>query len=234
MIIKRDTKAAIMQPTFLSWSGYYNLINHVDVFIFLDDAKFVKNSWHNNNQILLNSKLHKINIPILNNQSTQNINQTCIYNKNLIWKKKLIATFIHAYSKSNYYLDIRFIIEIIENSQDTYLSTLNEKIIIEISNYLDIKTKFLNSSSLNIEGSRSQRIVNILNHFGIRYYISPIGAKKYLDDDEFDKISDINLSYQNFIPKEYNQYRSKTFVPYLSIIDVIANIGISNTKKYIL
>ena len=48
--------AAIMQPTYLPWAGYFNLINQVDIFFFLDDAQFAKQSWHNRNRILRNNK----------------------------------------------------------------------------------------------------------------------------------------------------------------------------------
>ncbi|WP_370302900.1 WbqC family protein, partial [Rheinheimera baltica] len=51
-------KCAIMQPTFLPWSGYFNLMASVDVFVFLDDAQFQKGSWHNRNRIPLNGKPH--------------------------------------------------------------------------------------------------------------------------------------------------------------------------------
>ena len=33
---------AIMQPSYLPWAGYFNLIAQVDAFVFLDDAQFQK------------------------------------------------------------------------------------------------------------------------------------------------------------------------------------------------
>lgn len=35
-------KCAIMQPTYLPWAGYFNLISLVDIFIFLDDVQYEK------------------------------------------------------------------------------------------------------------------------------------------------------------------------------------------------
>ena len=49
-------KCSIMQPTYLPWSGYFNLIYNTDIFIFLDDAQYSKGSWHNRNLIINNSK----------------------------------------------------------------------------------------------------------------------------------------------------------------------------------
>lgn len=36
---------AIMQPTYLPWIGYFDLIDTVDHFVFLDDAQVLKRSW---------------------------------------------------------------------------------------------------------------------------------------------------------------------------------------------
>ena len=66
-------KCAIMQPTFLPWAGYFNLIAEVDTFVFLDDAQLQKNSWHNRNQILLNHKKHWISVPVKRSNLGQTI-----------------------------------------------------------------------------------------------------------------------------------------------------------------
>ena len=47
-------KVAIMQPYFLPYIGYYQLINAVDIFVYYDDVNFIKQSWINRNRILLN------------------------------------------------------------------------------------------------------------------------------------------------------------------------------------
>ena len=42
-----------MQPYLLPYVGYVHLMRSVDVFIWLDDAQFVKQRWMNRNRILL-------------------------------------------------------------------------------------------------------------------------------------------------------------------------------------
>ena len=42
---------AILQPHYLPWVGYFNLIKRVDEFIFLDDVQFIKREWKNRNRI---------------------------------------------------------------------------------------------------------------------------------------------------------------------------------------
>ena len=46
----------------LDW--YFNLITQSEKFIFLDDAQFSKNNWHNRNRILNNNLPLWISVPI--------------------------------------------------------------------------------------------------------------------------------------------------------------------------
>ena len=42
---------AILQPHYLPWVGYFEMIDRVDVFVFLDDVQFIKREWKNRNRI---------------------------------------------------------------------------------------------------------------------------------------------------------------------------------------
>ena len=64
-------KVAIMQPYFLPYLGYFQLINAVDVFVIYDNIKFTKKGWINRNRILLNGKPHYFTIDL--NRSAQNL-----------------------------------------------------------------------------------------------------------------------------------------------------------------
>ena len=44
------SKIAIMQPTFLPWVGYFDLIDQVDTFVFLNDVQFQKQTWQHRNK----------------------------------------------------------------------------------------------------------------------------------------------------------------------------------------
>ena len=64
MTYHRTGTCAIMQPSFLPWAGYFNLIALSEHFIFLTDAEFSKGSWHNRNQVLIEGKKAWITCPI--------------------------------------------------------------------------------------------------------------------------------------------------------------------------
>src|SRR6476620_553139 len=49
-------KIGIMQPYFLPYIGYFQLISAVDLFIVYDNIKYTKKGWINRNSILQNRK----------------------------------------------------------------------------------------------------------------------------------------------------------------------------------
>ena len=55
---------AIMQPTYMPWIGYFDLIDQVDKFVFLDDVKLVKQSWHVRNRIKTEQGALLLTIPV--------------------------------------------------------------------------------------------------------------------------------------------------------------------------
>ena len=57
-------RIAISQPTFLSWQGYFALIDYVDLFVFFDNVQFVKRSWIQRNKIKSKNKELFLTIPV--------------------------------------------------------------------------------------------------------------------------------------------------------------------------
>ena len=49
-------KISISQPTFLPYEGYFELINYVDKFVFLDSVQFDKRSWQQRNWLVIGKK----------------------------------------------------------------------------------------------------------------------------------------------------------------------------------
>ena len=54
----------IMQPYFLPYIGYFQLMNEVDEFVIYDNIQFTKRGWFHRNRILQNNKDVYISLPI--------------------------------------------------------------------------------------------------------------------------------------------------------------------------
>ena len=225
-------KIAIMQPTFLPWIGYFKLINQADLFIFLDDVQYSKGSWHNRNRILINNNITWITVPVKKNKLNTNINNTLIDNSKR-WKETIISKISSAYQKENLRKNIEFITDLINDIYTQNICELNISLIKAISKKLELKTRFEISSQLNIDLPRSEKLLKICNIFNATEYISPIGSKEYIENDNKLGNSNINLKYFDYTPKKYMQNNFNEFISHLSIIDLIANIGIKKSIEFI-
>jgi len=230
-------KCSIMQPTYLPWLGYFNLIAQSDVFVFLDTVQYSKNSFHNRNKYP--SKSHTdgynwITVPVLKDKLSKQICETAIQNDSK-WKKKHLSTISNVYGRTNYFKDFFPVIEDVLVSKDFQsLAELNTSLIINISKYLKLNAEFVFSSEMSAVGDRSNLILNICNELSCKKYLSPAGAKSYIEEDGILLESDLEVKFQNFHCLEYNQRGMDTFIPYMSIIDIIFNEGREKTLSSIL
>jgi len=224
-------KCAIMQPTYLPWAGYFNLITKVDIFVFLDDAQFQKGSWHNRNQINNNGSRQLITVPVKHERLAQKINETLFSSD--IWRSKHIKTIQQNYARHDHLIDIADLKDTLMSDQSNNLADLNINLIKSIANLLSIETIFLRSSEIGIGGIRSNRLIEILTHIGATEYFSPVGAKQYLIEDSFEDLSEVRLTFQDFQPRPYPQKNTSIFLSHLSILDLIANVGKKEALSYI-
>lgn len=227
-------RVAIMQPTFLPWSGYFNLIAQVQKFVFLDDVQFEKQSWQTRNRILFNGKETFLVVPTRKARLSDEIREIRIASEKN-WRRKHWMTLQGAYSRAPFGKKMLELLEDIYLDKDVdFLSELNQRIIKRISIALGLDAQFFRASDLGCGGRRSAHLVEIIEALECNEYLSPKGSEEYMKIDGFDRMCGARLVYQQFVPKPYIQYRGKDFISHLSIVDVIANIGVEGARSYIL
>ena len=216
-------KAVILQPMYLPWMGYFGLIDVADVFVFYDDVQFVERSWQRRNKIKMpNGNWIWLTVPVIK-KFGQKINEVRI-NNNINWSEKHWKSIRHAYSKAPHFKDYADIFENVYKRKWDYLVDLNVTIIKKISELLGLDdTKFIFSSKLNVEGKKTDRLINILNKIGADEYISGPTAKAYIEPEKFKKAG-IKLYWFEFNHPVYPQLYGD-FIPYLSVIDLLFNTG---------
>jgi hypothetical protein len=224
-------KIAISQPTFFPWQGYFALIDFVDEFIFLDNVQFDKRSWQQRNYIMLNGARHLMTIPVISkNKFTQKIIEVEIdYNNFKVLK--FLKTIERAYKKSKYF-DLYFgRIEKIINYKYKFLSQLNINIIESICGFLNIGNKLSKASSLNLDSSISKidQLDFICKKKKTDQYISTTGSAEYLGNMKQFFHSKANINYFHYNTSNYRQL-GETFIPNLSIIDLLFNQGPDSIK----
>jgi len=226
-------KCAIMQPTYLPWSGYFNLISSVDVFVFLDDVQYERQSWQNRNRVLVGGKAHWLTVPAVRLELSQTFNTVKIDDTS-VWRKKHFQLLEQTYGKHPHGREVLDVARGLTDMSVTGLVDLNMKLIQEFSRRLELAPRFVRSSELAIQGQRSERLLRICEHFGCDEYLSPVGSAEYLAEDKVFDGAKVKLSFQQFKAPPYPQRNIPGFVESLSIVDVAANLGWSESRDYVL
>lgn len=227
------TSCAIMQPTYLPWSGYFSLINTVDHFALLDDVQFERRSWQSRNRILMNGKICTLTVPVQRSARATVIADIELSNSE-DWQVAHWKTLRNAYAKAPHGSALFNLLEpIYLGPRWIRLVELNHQLIDSFCRALNIDTPIIRASALECGGVRSQHLFAICEKLGCSHYLSPHGSANYLALDEFASMGLMNLSFQEFTPMPYVQMRSTEFVSHLSIVDIIANVGLVGARKYI-
>ena len=219
---------AIMQPTWLPWVGYFDLIDQSDIFVILDDVQFSNHTWQQRNQIKTDKGLKWLTVPVY---SKDRFGQKIIDVEIDVGKfpEKMLYQIKEHYSKSIYFSDYFYDFEeLLLGYKGKFLCDLNVTVLKWIMSKLDINTKIIHSSAIDIGGKRGERTVAILNNFNEKNYLSPMGSYNYLKEDiKYFKQSNINSTFQNYIHPEYNQLY-QPFLASASIIDLMFNNGVES------
>ena len=217
---------SIMQPTFLPWVGFFDLIDQVDEFVYLDIVQFEKQSWQQRNRIIANGSLHWITVPVHTaGRFGQKINQVRIVKDQFPIKQ--VKTIEQNYSKARYFdhywEDLR---RIFYNAREAgLLGSLNIAIINWFVDVFEISTNVSVASNFIVSDGRERRLLDIIRKKNCTVYISPIGSAAYLGESfsQFNR-EGIDLYYQNYKPIKYSQQGSN-FIPFASCLDLVFNEG---------
>lgn len=215
-------KIAIIQSNYLPWKGYFDIINDVDQFVFLEDVQYTHRDWRNRNKVKTPGGVKWISVPVLGGTDQMIYEAKIDYSQK--WREKHIKTIHHSYASAPYYESYQSdIIEIFSQSFDT-ISDLNIYFIEKISHLMGIDTHFINSKNFAIDGSKDDKLIDICHKVGADSYISGPLAKNYIDENKF-LSAGIELIYKDYggYP-EYSQLWGD-FNHYVSVIDLVFNCG---------
>ena len=222
-----------MQPTFLPWVGYFNLIIHSDLFVFLDDVQFERRSFQSRNKIIINKSEKLISVPVdSKNKFSQLLSEVKI-NYDRDWVKDHLKSIYYNYCKHKFFEEVYSILEKDFNYKDDKLVKLNCRLIKSICKYLEIETKFDSSLKYEVKEKKSKKILGLLKSIGAKHYLTPERTKDYLGEDgKILKDENIEVTFLNYECKKYKQKNSMNFISHLSIIDMLFNHG-KDSKKLI-
>jgi len=221
----------IMQPYFMPYLGYFQLIHASDYFVIYDDVKYTKKGWVNRNYIIVNGVKSLITIPLNRDSDYLKINERTI--AQTFDAKSLFKKIEQAYKKSpnwhQYQDHVEYIIFYPKRNLFDYLYNS----IKTINLILGIKTPIYFSSQLKISEAlkKQEKIFSVCKMFGATKYINLIGGEKLYGKEDFMNMG-IHLSFLKSNSRIYPQ-ASNSFIQHISILDTIMNQDPDETKEMI-
>ena len=217
------TTLVVLQPGYLPWIGYFDLLQKADVFVHYDDVQFDKHGWRNRNRLKGSRGAVWLTVPVRHSgRAGQKILEVEIDDRQN-WQRKHLATVRQLYARAPY-LDSIFpnLTDILDRPWRR-LVELDLAVVDWLARELGITTLRYQASELNICGDRNERLLNLCRHFGATTYLSGNAARDYLDVPQF-SANGIRVVWHDYAHPAYGQQHGE-FVSHLSLLDLILNVG---------
>jgi hypothetical protein len=229
------TLVAIHQPNFFPWLGYFDKIAKADVFVFLDHVQFPKKGgvWTNRVKLLIGGSPTWCTATI-NRQyhGTRKINEMTFLQGNP-WREKMLKSLEHEYKKHPFFSEVVRVVGPLLLNPENGIADYNIQAITELAKAVGLNTeKMKRSSQYSVDGASNEMLCTLTRAVGGDVYICGGGAESYQEDEKF-AAQEIGLQYQNFVQPMYPQKSQASFVPGLSIIDILMNQGFEWVKSWL-
>ncbi len=220
-------KAVILQPSYIPWRGYFDQIRQADVFVFYDDVQYDRRGWRNRNRIKTRQGPQWLTIPVLaRGAQTEGIP---IRHIRVCWDEDWATAhwkaIRHAYAQAPFFKTYAAQVEEMYGQRPEYLADFTIDLSVRLAHLLGIDTpRFLRSSELEgVRGSKTARLLSVLQKVGADTYLSGPSAREYIEEDLF-RQAGIGLEYMTYNYPEYPQLYPP-FNGQVSILDLLFMTG---------
>ncbi|MBF0127493.1 MAG: WbqC family protein [Magnetococcales bacterium] len=217
------TTLAVLQPGYLPWLGFFDLLHRCDLFVIYDDVQFDKHGWRNRNRIRSATGPLWLTVPVRHKGLGKPLILDIEIDPNTQWVKKHLGTLEQFYAKAPY-VD-HYLPEFKEALSRPWrmLVDMDLTMIQLMCYWLGLQRTVYRSSELHIGGERSERLLRLCQHFSADRYLSGNAAKAYLNEALFAQ-HNVVVEWQNYQHPIYPQLHGN-FIPYLSAMDLLFNVG---------
>ena len=218
-------KIAILQPNYIPWKGVFDLINRVDVFVFLDDVQFTAKDWRSRNRIRTAHGDIWLTVPVLTRGLRDQRICDAVIDPLSNWQAKHYKALKANYGKARHFKEYEYLLEEIYLANKwTKIADLNIFATKLIAEALNISAEWHRSSDLRQTGGKNgERAINLCKARGCDYFINGPSARAFMDVSLF-RENGIELDYMSYSYPEYEQLH-QPFVHEVTVLDLIFNSG---------
>lgn len=216
-------RLVILQPFYLPYVGVFELVRLADTFVVYDDVQFVKQNWQHRNRIRTPNGPQWLTVPVHRSHGDPIVDVSVANDQG--WQPKHWRALEMAYGSAPHG---PWLLEALEphyvGTTWESLVELNMATFRTLCDLVGVQTEFVRSSRLGIGGASSERVLNHCRELGADQYLSGPAARSYIDEASFVDAG-VELEYFAFDHPAYDQVHGKDFEPFLSVVDMLANVG---------
>ena len=214
------TIVVITQPMYFPWPGFILQLQMADTLVWLDDVQFSKGSFTNRVQLMTGSGRRWMTIPLEGGGTLQDMRELAAADPD--WRvrhRSLLATALRDRPCRDSALEV-FDAAVAEQS---LLDAVIASAMAPCEALGKVPQEVVRSSSLGIEGSGSDRVLEIVKKVGGTCYLTGHGAARYLKHQSFEN-EGVSVRYVQYNVRAWAQPVEK-FTPFVSVLDLIASVG---------
>lgn len=220
----RGACIVVSQPMYFPWVGMLEQIQLCDTYVYYDDVQFTR-GFFNRVQIKTSHGIRWLTVPLQKWKRGQLINEVRIDNSD-DWKTHHRQQLQQAYASAPFRQDMLALVDDVFARDYEWIGELAQASTDALVRYfpaIGLDKPFLVSSKLDVDGSSSERLINICAALHGKTYLTGHGAKNYLAHESFEQHG-IDVAYIDYELDAYPQAHGD-FTPYVSALDLIAHLG---------
>ena len=220
---------AAHQPAYLPWLGYLDKMARADVFVVMDDLQYEAQNFQNRNRIKLNNGAGWLTVPLARDSQRARIVDKRIQNggnPKQHWQRRTWTTLTTHYGRAPHFARYAGELEHVYTRAWDDLVDLDAHMLDLARRWLGISVPLVRSSSLALEGQKTDRIIDMCRKLGATAYLSGRGGSTgYLDVASLERAG-ITVLWQRFDHPVYPQrYPALGFISHLAFLDLVLNCG---------
>ncbi len=217
---------AIMQPTYLPWLGYMDMLDQADLFVLLDVVEVSHQSWQTRNRVLAQGAESWLSVPVHAHQG-QRLMDVQIDNTKP-WRRKHSRT-LQGLAAGSPHLDNLLVLY---ERPWVSLVEFTTAMIRELCLILGITTPTVRASEYGLPQRTNpvDRLAELLEQTGASEFLTAAGSSDYLASDWLPVGGNPNwvrVRFHEYEPQPYEQ--GGPFVSHLSVVDALARLGPEQT-----
>lgn len=215
------------QPNYLPYLGFFHKIAQADHFTIVDNTQFVKRGpfgWIHRNKIRTADGWMWLSVPVhTKGRFTQSIRETTI-RADQPWARKHWRAIEHNYRKAPHFARYAEPLRAAYEREWTSLADLNIALIRLLLGFLGIERPITIAGEAGIDGTATGLVIALCRAAGTAEYLSGVHGRDYLDAAML-REAGVTVRFQEFSHPTYPQCQPGEFVPNLSVLDLLFNVG---------